>query len=88
MSDTPPVAEMLHVTARAPFHIYYEGAALSLSAKNKIGSFDILPGHADFFSMLVAGTVTIQTEAEEITFDIFSGMLTVRANEVMVFVNM
>jgi len=39
----------LKVIARAPFHVYYEGLAYSLSATNKVGNFDILPGHADFF---------------------------------------
>ena len=38
----------LSVIARAPFQIYYEGEAIAVSAKNRIGDFDILPGHADF----------------------------------------
>jgi F0F1-type ATP synthase epsilon subunit len=80
--------QTLNVIARAPFHIYYEGAALRLSAKNRVGPFDILPGHADFFSMLSACTVTIETTTDEITFEIYSGMLTVKSNEVMLFVNM
>ena len=51
-------APSLKVIARAPFHVYYEGPALSLTAKNRVGEFDILPGHADFFSMLIPCTVT------------------------------
>lgn len=78
----------LHVIARAPFHVYYEGPAYRLSAKNKVGAFDILPGHADFFSMLIPCTVTIETETEELSFEIHSGMLTVKADEAMLFVNM
>ncbi len=78
----------LQVVARAPFHVYYEGPAHSLSAKNSVGVFDVLPGHADFFSMLIPCTVTIDTEEESISFEIYSGMLTVKNDEAMLFVNM
>ncbi len=84
----PSPSPTLHVIARAPFHVYYEGPAHILSAKNKVGAFDILPGHADFFSMLIPCTVTIQTDTEDISFEIHSGMLTVKSDEVMLFVNM
>ncbi len=86
MTSVPP--PVLNVIARAPFHVYYEGPALSLSAKNRVGVFDILPGHADFFSMLLPCTVTITTDTEDISFEIHSGMLTVKADDVQLFVNM
>lgn len=80
----------LSVIARAPFHVYYEGPALVVSAKNRIGEFDILPGHADFFSMLTPGDVVIATKEDEdmISFHINNGIVAVRNNEVMLFVNM
>ena len=81
-------APVLQVVARAPFHVYYEGPAYSLSATNRIGVFDVLPGHDDFFSMLVPCTVTIDTEQESVSFEIYSGMLTVKNDEAMLFVNM
>jgi len=80
--------EQLSVIARAPFHIYYEGDAQSVSATNKVGRFDILPEHADFFSILSAGDVVIETSGEPITFEIHNGIVAVRDNEVMLFVNM
>lgn len=86
--STPPKEPMLHVIARAPFHIYYDGPALSLSAENKVGKFDVLPEHADFFSLLKPCNVIIGTPDEELTFPIHTGMLTVRSDEVMLFVNM
>lgn len=81
-------AENLTVIARAPFHIYYEGRALAVTATNRIGVFDILPGHADFFSMLRPCDVIITTDDEEVKFPITSGIVTVRDNEVLLFVNM
>jgi F-type H+-transporting ATPase subunit epsilon len=78
----------LRVIARAPFHVYYEGQAQVVSATNKVGDFDILPGHADFFSMLKPGDVTIEAGSEPVTFSITNGIIAVRDNEVMLFVNM
>lgn len=88
MSDTEKNEPTLHVIARAPFHIYYDGPALSVSAENKVGKFDVLPEHADFFSLLKPCEVIIEAPAEEIVFPIHTGMLTVRNDEVMIFVNM
>ena len=86
MSKPEPAA--LNVTARAPFHIYYEGAAKVVSAVNKVGKFDILPGHADFFSVLSPGDIIVETDADPVSFRITNGIITVRDNEVMLFVNM
>lgn len=77
----------LSVIARAPFHIYYEGPAQSVSALNRVGAFDILPDHADFFSILNPGEVIIETGAEPVVFNIHTGIIAVRDNEVMLFVN-
>lgn len=79
---------VLKVIARAPFHIYYEGTARAVTATNRIGTFDVLPGHADFFSMLTAGKVVITTDEEELSFEITTGIITVRNNEALLFVNM
>lgn len=83
----PAESEQLTVIARAPFNIYYEGPAKSLSACNRVGQFDILPGHADFFSILSPGEVIIDTLSEPINFNINNGIVTVRDNEVLLFVN-
>lgn len=80
--------DQLSVIARAPFNVYYEGQANIVSAENQVGEFDILPGHADFFSMLIPGEVIIDTDKEPIKFTITNGIITVRDNEVLLFVNM
>lgn len=85
---TPNERPTFTVVARAPFHVYYTGPALSLSAKNRVGAFDILPGHADFFSMLSPCTVTIETPDDTVQFSIDNGLLTVRDDDVHLFVNM
>jgi len=84
----PAEAPSLKVIARAPFTVYYEGPALSLQAENRVGKFAVLPGHADFFSMLIPCDCIIETEDQELTFSITSGIITVRDDEVLLFVNM
>ncbi|MES2875984.1 MAG: hypothetical protein V4678_00780 [Patescibacteria group bacterium] len=79
----------LNVVARSPFELYFDGDAVSLSATNRIGNFDILPGHADFFSMLEPGEIVIQDEGKEpVKIDAKNGILTVRDNQAFLFVNM
>lgn len=85
----PNLTETLNVVVRSPFELYYEGEAISLSATNRVGNFDILPGHADFFSMLEPGEVIVQiTDKEPVKIDAKSGILTVRDNQAFLFVNM
>lgn len=81
--------EVLSVIARAPFEVYFEGDAMVVSANNKVGPFDILPGHADFFSMLLPGEVIIEpVSGEQVKFQISTGIMTVRDDQVYLFVNM
>lgn len=79
--------DYLDVIARAPFKVYYEGKAKVVSATNKVGDFDILPGHSDLFSILEPGEVVIDTNTESVNFNINNGIMTVRDNQVMLFVN-
>ena len=88
MADNGSGTNQMTVIARSPFHLYYEGLADSVTAVNAVGKFDILPGHADFFSMLDPGEVVIGTSADQVVFTIHNGIITVRDNEVMLFVNM
>ncbi|HVS58338.1 MAG TPA: hypothetical protein VHD60_01215 [Candidatus Saccharimonadales bacterium] len=79
----------LQVIAREPFHIHYEGLAQVVSASNEVGPFDVLPGHADFFSVLVPCEVIIDKgSGEPVKFDIHNGIIAVRDDQVMLFVNM
>lgn len=83
----PNTETQLTVIARGPFHIYYEGPAESVTATNKVGLFDILPGHADFFSILNPGEIVIETASNPVVFNINNGIVAVRNNEVALFVN-
>ena len=59
-----------------------------MTATNRVGTFDVLPGHADFFSMIEACEITIDTHKDPVVFSVTNGIMTVRDNQVMLFVNM
>ena len=81
--------ERLNIIARSPFELYFEGDASALSATNKVGDFDVLPGHADFFSMLEPGEIVVTPlDGKQVKIDAKSGIITVRDNQVLLFVNM
>lgn len=84
---SPSFEDKIYVIARAPFHVYYDGPANSFSAKNKVGDFSILPGHADFFSMLIPAKVEIVDDETVTAFEVKSGLVTVRDDQVYLFVN-
>jgi F0F1-type ATP synthase epsilon subunit len=69
----------------SPYQTYYQGDAVSLTAANRTGPFDILPGHINFFSLLTGGTVIVNTGFQRLEFQIGRGVLRVNSNEVTLF---
>ncbi|MFI5240574.1 MAG: hypothetical protein ACHQUB_02605 [Candidatus Saccharimonadia bacterium] len=78
---------VLTVRASSPFKVFYEGNATAVSAVNKVGPFDVLPGHSAFFSVLESGEIIIDTGSETVSFDISNGIISVRNNIVELFAN-
>jgi F0F1-type ATP synthase epsilon subunit len=75
------------VKVYAPFKIYFEGEAYSISAVNEVGPFDVLPRHHNFLCMLVPCTLSIQTPKGHQTVKISRALMHVKANRVVVFVD-
>lgn len=75
------------VKVYAPFQVYFEGDAYSVSAVNDTGPFDILPRHRNFLCMLVPCNLVIQTANKEKTIKINRALMHVKANRVVVFVD-
>ena len=75
------------VKVYAPFKVYFEGDAFSVSAVNATGPFDVLPQHHNFLCMLVPSTLTIQTPDGPQTIKISRALLHVKANRVVVFMD-
>ncbi len=69
----------------SPYQTYYQGEAISLSAENRTGPFDVLPGHINFFSLLTGGAVTVNTGFQQLEFQIARGILRVTRDNVTLF---
>ena len=81
-------SDIMHVRVQAPYKTYYDGDAKSITAQNDTGEFDILGKHHNFISILSAGDIIIRkpdNEKEKIT--IQQGVMHVKANEVVVFLD-
>jgi len=78
----------MHVKIYAPFKVYFDGQATSVSAANRVGPFDVLANHHNFISLLEPGDVTVRTEGkEDFTMHVNRGVIHVKADEVRVFLD-
>ena len=77
----------LRARVLSPTQTLYDGPALSVSAINKVGPFDILADHANFFSLLSEGDIVINTGFQLLTFPIHHGIVKVKNNSVTLFID-
>jgi F0F1-type ATP synthase epsilon subunit len=80
-------SDQLDVLVYAPFRTYFNGLANSISAKNGKGSFDVLPQHHNFITLLDAGAITINSQFGEQKIDIDKGLMHVNKNKVTVYLD-
>jgi F0F1-type ATP synthase epsilon subunit len=93
--DTKPAApdkavlneSHMHVKVHAPFKVYYDGQADSISAENDTGPFDILATHHNFITLLSACEIVVRNEGKEERIKIGRGIMHVKKDEVVVFLD-
>lgn len=78
---------VMAVKVYAPFQVYFEGDAFSVSAVNDTGPFDILPHHRNFLCMLVPCNLKVQAPDGEKVIKIHRALMHVKADRVAVFVD-
>jgi len=82
---------IMHVKVASPFRDYYDGKAFSISAEDGTGPFDILPKHHNFISLLNPCEVVVRqagsNNEEPIRLRIDGGLMHVKADEVLVFLD-
>lgn len=71
----------------SPSVVLYDEKAVSISAKNKVGPFDVLAGHANFFSLISECDVIVNTGKEKKTFPVKQGLIKVTQNAVVLYVD-
>lgn len=76
------------VKVYAPFQVYFEGGAYSVSAVDATGPFDILPHHHNFLCMLVPCDLVIKPiDGSTKTIKIHRALMHVKADTVVVFMD-
>ncbi len=71
----------------SPFRVYFDGLALSISAVNDTGPFDILPKHHNFMTLLNPCEVVVRTGKTDEKIRINKGIMHVKADQVIVFLD-
>lgn len=95
MADTKATAAQIalqqstsmHAKIYAPFKVYFDGEALSVSAVNETGPFDILPRHHNFMTLLSPCTIVVRTARGDEQIPIQRGIMHVKADQVIVFLD-
>ena len=78
----------MHVKVYAPFKVYFDGEAESISAVNDTGPFDILPKHHNFMTLVSNGDVIVRSNGgNEEKIPINRGIMHVKADEIVVFLD-
>jgi hypothetical protein len=78
----------MRVRINSPFHQYFDEQAQSVSAENATGPFDILPHHHNFISLLTPCDVVVRrTNQDDRRFRISGGLMHVKADQVVIFLD-
>lgn len=83
----PQQPSQLHVRVLSPNTQYFDGPAVSVTAQNEVGQFDVLVDHANFFTLLSPGVLSVATHSQRFDVPIQRGLLKAAHNEVTVFVD-
>jgi len=79
--------EKLFISITSPEKIVWEGEADALSSENSQGPFDILPGHANFVTIIEKKPVIIRREDGDKEFQFATAILYVSSNTITVYTN-
>ena len=77
----------MHVKVYAPFKVYFDGEAHSVSAVNETGPFDILPRHHNFMTLLSPCVIVVRGMHGDEQITIQRGIMHVKADQVIVFLD-
>jgi F0F1-type ATP synthase epsilon subunit len=86
-SKSKPAKLKLHVKVYSPYKTYFDEEAYSVSAVNGTGPFDILPKHHNFMTLLKPCEVTIAREDGPIKIRIARGVMHVKADRAVIFLD-
>ena len=77
----------MHIKVYSPFKTYFDDEAFSISAVNATGPFDILPRHHNFMTLLGASDIIVRGLEQEHRIRISQGIMHVKTDKVIVFLD-
>ncbi|HSX19047.1 MAG TPA: hypothetical protein VLE91_02845, partial [Candidatus Saccharimonadales bacterium] len=86
ISPKPSGKLELDVSVASSAKVFYQGSARSVSSKNSVGPFDILPRHENFISLVKEKITIFDLAGKKFEFPIENGLLEVSEDIVRVFV--
>lgn len=75
----------LHVVVRSRSKTYFDNNAMSITSINETGTFDILPLHANFITMIQEFVLIVLPDGKEQKFEIKGGVLRVLGETVDIY---
>lgn len=87
LDKTPNTLPLMHIKVYSPFQTYLDEDGYSISAENDTGPFDILPHHHNFMTLLKACELLVRTPTTLRKIRISSGLMHVKADRVIVFLD-
>ena len=84
---SPQTALTMHIKVYSPFRVYFDAPAHSISAINQTGPFDVLPKHHNFMTLLSAGELVIASADGQQKIRIARGVMHVKADQAIVFLD-
>jgi F0F1-type ATP synthase epsilon subunit len=88
MIDKTVAKNKIRIKIHSPFRTYFDGNAVSVSATNDTGPFDVLPKHHRFMTILNAGEVIVRGEdSKQQKYNIDRGIMHVRDDHVTIFLD-
>lgn len=84
-----PVVDKMHIRVKvySPYRVYFNDIALSISAVNDTGPFDVLRGHHNFLTLLSPCELLIKQDDRDQRVKISRGIMHVKKDQVTVFLD-
>ncbi len=84
----PPLnPNLMHIKVYSPYKIYFDDDAESISAVSGTGNFDILPRHHNFMTLLKPCDIIVRAKGKEHIIRINQGVMHVKSNQAIVFLD-
>lgn len=84
---TAQAKDTIHIKVYSPFKVYFDDDAKNISAENDTGPFDVLPGHHNFLTLLNPCELIIRNDKGEQRIRIVRGIMHVKKDRVVVFLD-